>query len=250
MSDDASRTLSMQELPELRRKTEAVSQFLRSQIAAHLETLRPLVAPERLFGKYAGGKMEVNGAERALTDLQQHYRPFTNKPYDLPRDFDTAWLTLVGSTLELYPWEYTHAVQGKPVTLTSPVCWAVNFRSNYSLTQVKNVLAGKEVARLDYLRQFVVNALVLQLVLARSPGLVQLFADLRYELKAEARSEFQGLPLTTATSCLPSFRPADDLIQAATAFSGVPAFIELADLDALKNPKDTLKEKLEEITRG
>jgi hypothetical protein len=57
------------------------------------------------------------------------------------------------------------------------------------------------------------------------------------------------LPLVTITSCLPSFRPADDLILAATAFSGVPAFIELVDVDAVKSPKDTLKEKIEELLR-
>jgi len=51
--------------------------------------------------------------------------------------------------------------------------------------------------------------------------------------------------LVTLTSCLSSFRPSDDLILAATAFSGVPAFIELVNLDEIKNPKDTLKERVE-----
>jgi hypothetical protein len=249
MSDEAGRTLTVQELPELRRKTEAVSQFLQKQLAAHLETLRPLLSPERVFGKIAGGKVDVPGADRALMELQQNYRPFASKPYDLPRDLDTNWLTLVGSALELHAWEYVHSVQGKPITMTSPLRWVVNYRANYTLGQVRGVLAGKETLRPEYLRQFVVNALALQQVLARNAGLVQLFADLRYELKTEKPGELQGLPVATITSCLPSFRPADDLIQAATAFSGVPAFIELADLDALKSPKDALKDKLEEITR-
>lgn len=249
MSDQPVRTLTVQELPELRRKTEAVSQFLQKQLAAHLETLRPLTSPERVFGKYAGGKVDVAGADRALMELQQHYRPFASKPYDLPRDFDTNWLTLVGNALELYPWEYVHPVQDKPITITAPVRWVLNYKTNYSLAQVKKVLAGTETVRADYLRQFVVNALVLQLLVTRNPGLGQLFADLRYELKPETPADLRGLPVLTLTSCLTSFRPADDLIQAATAFSGVPAFIELADLDALKSPKDTLKEKLEELTR-
>ena len=59
----------------------------------------------------------------------------------------------------------------------------------------------------------------------------------------------KGLPVVTITSCLTSFRPADDLIQAATAFSGVPAFIELLDLDAVQTPKDFLKERLEELLK-
>ena len=55
MSDDSTKALTLSELPELRRKTEAISRFLRDQIAAHLETLCPLFAVERILGKYAGG---------------------------------------------------------------------------------------------------------------------------------------------------------------------------------------------------
>ena len=249
MSDEPIKALTLQELPDLRRKTEAVSQFLRQQIATHLETLRPLLAPERVFGKFAGGKIDVSGADRALAEVQQSCRPFTGKPYDLPETFDANWLTLVGSALELHRWEYPHPIQGKNITMSTPVRWVVNYRANYTLAQVKNVLAGQEAARADYLRQFLVNALVLQLVLARNPGLVQLFADLRYEIKTEKPADLKGLPVVTITSCLTSFRPADDLIQAATAFSGIPAFVELIDLEAITKPHDRLKEKLEELLR-
>ncbi len=249
MSDTNSTPLTLAELPELRRKTEAVSQHLRQQIAAHLETLRPLLSPERMLGKFAGGKVDVNGAERALAELQQSYRPFTGKPFDLPNMLDANWLTLVGNVPDLYPWEYVHPIAGKPITMTSPVRWAVNYRSNYTLPQVKNILAGKEAARPEYLRQFVVNALVLQSVLTRNPGLTQLFAELRYNLETEKPAELKGLPIMTITSCLSSFRPADDMIQAATAFSGVPAFIELIDLAEAQAPKDALKEQLENLLK-
>ncbi len=247
MNQEPVKTLTLQELPELRRKTEAVSRFLQQQITTHLETLRPLFAPERLFGKYAGGKVEAPGADRALAELQQRYQPFTTKPFDLPSDLDTHWLTLVGNSLELYPWEYVHQAQSKVITMSSPVRWAVNYRANYTLAQVKNVLAGKETLRPDYLRQFAVNALVLQLVLSRTPGLARLFQDLRYELKTETPPDLKGLPVATITSCLASFRPADEVIAAATAFSGVPAFIELIDLEALQAPKDAVRERLEQL---
>jgi len=250
MSNDSTKALTLSELPELRRKTEAISRFLRDQIAAHLDTLRPLFAPERILGKYAGGKADVPGVERTFAELQQSYQPFTRKPYDLPETFDPNWLTLVGNAVELHPWEYAHPVQGKPITLSSPVRWVVNYRANFSLAQVKSALAGQETFRPDYLRQFVVNALVMQLVLSRDPGLQKLFQDLRYELKAETPPELKGLPVVTITSCLASFRPADDLIQAATAFSGISAFIELLDLDAVKSPKDALKESLDELLRS
>src|SRR5258708_2248379 len=220
MSDESTKTLTLGELPELRRKTEAVSRFLRDQIAAHLETLRPLFAPERILGKNAGGKVAVTGSERAMPELQQSYKPFTRKPYDVPETLDSSWLGLVGSALELHPWEYVLEVNGKPITMTSPVRWVVNYKTNYNLAQVKAAVDGKQNARPEFLRQFVVNALVLQLAVSRNPGLVQLFQDLRYALKTELIPELKGLPALTITSCLSSFRPANELIQAATAFSG------------------------------
>ncbi len=249
MSDPSNQSLTLAQLPELRRKTEAVSKFLQQQVAAHLETLRPLFAPERIFGKHAGGRVEIPGAERSLAELQQKYRPFTAKPYDLPAEFDAHWLTLVGSALDLHPWEYLYQVEGKPITMSAPVRWVLNYRSNYTLAEVKRCLAGQETVRPDYLRQFAVNALVLQLALTHNPGLRQLFRDLRYELSTELPADLKGLPVVTITSCLASFRPADDLIAAATAFSGVPAFIELIDLAAIQTPRDVLKERLDELIR-
>ena len=250
MSDSSGNALTLQELPGLRRRTEAVSRFLREQITLHLETLRPLFGAERVFGKHAGGKVEVPEGERALAELQQNYKPFTRKPYDLPETLDTSWLGLVGNGLELYPWEYTHPVEGTAVTITTPLRWAVNYRNNYTLAQVKAVLEGKQTVRPEYLRQYVVNALVLQSLLARNARLIELFRDLRYEVKSETPAEFKGLPVVTITSTINSFRPADHLISAAVAFSGVPAFIELANLEEITNPRDILREKLQELIKG
>jgi hypothetical protein len=249
MNEPTGPALSLQELPELRRKTETVSGFLKEQIAGYLETLRPLFAPERILGKYAGGKADVTGAERALAELRQNYAPFTTKPFDLPEPLDLNWLTLVGNTLELHPWEYIHPVQGKDIRMSSPVRWVLNYKASYTLAQVKNVLAGKEVVRLEYLRQFAINALVLQIAISRNPGLTQLFRDLWFELKIETPPELKKLPMLTITSSLTSFRPADDLITAATAFSGVPAFIELIDTNAIRQPADPLQARLDALLK-
>jgi hypothetical protein len=250
MSEQPVNALTLQELPVLRRRTESVSKFLREQITMHLDTLRPLFGPERVFGKNAGGKLEVPDSERALAELQQNYKAFTRKPYDLPEILDLNWLTLVGNSLELYPWEYPHPVEGTPVTITAPLRWAVNYRNNYTLAQVKAVLEGKQTVRPEYLRQFVVNALVLQSLLNRNPRLAELFRDLRFELKTETPAELKGLPIITFNSTISSFRPADNLISAAIAFSGIPAFIELASLDEISNPRDAMKEKLLEMLKS
>src|SRR6266516_1642097 len=68
---------------------------------------------------------------------------------------------------------------------------------------------GNKTVHADYLRQFVVNALVLHVAPSPSPGLVQLFHDLRYEMQTETPPHLKGLPIVTFTSCLTSFRPAD-----------------------------------------
>ena len=83
----------------------------------------------------------------------------------------------------------------------------------------------------------------------RNPGLAQLFQDLQYDVKAEALPELKGLPVVTITSTLKSFRPADDLIAAATAFSGVPAFIELLDTEAIRQSVDPLQAQLESLLK-
>lgn len=247
MSSPTSPVVALQDLPGLRSKTESVSQALRQQLAAHLETLKPMYSPERIFGKLAGGKVEAPTADRALSELRKEYPAFTGAPFNLPATFDQHWLTLTGTSLELIPWEYAHDIGGRKITMTSPLRWVLNYKSGLTLGKLRAALTGEAKLQPEVLRQFVVNALVLQSVLRFTPGLAQLFTDLRYEMKTEALAEFKGLPLVTITSCLESFRPADDLITAATAFSGVPAFVELLDIEASKNPRDLLKERIEQL---
>src|SRR5262245_33160740 len=86
--------LTFERLPGLRSKTEIVSRFLQEQLLGHLETLRPILLPERLFGKYTGSKNDAPQADRALAQLQQSYKPFVARPFDLPAEFDQYWLTL------------------------------------------------------------------------------------------------------------------------------------------------------------
>ena len=254
--DKPTRPLTFQELPELRRKTEAISKFIQDQLLAHLETLRPIISPERLFGKHSGSvssKGDVPLADRALAQLQQSYRPFAGPPFDLPSEFDQYWLTLVGNRVTLYPWEYTHQAgterETRPISMTSPVRWVVSFTSAYPLSQVRQALAGKGERRPEHIRQFVVNALVTQLMITHTPGLAPLFADLRYQLQIDSIPDLPKLPLVTVTSGLPSFRPGDDLILSATNSSGIPAFIELIDIDALPGLQDPLRARIEDLLR-
>ena len=251
MSDESPKALTLPELPEVRRRTEGIAQLLHGQLTQHLDVLWPLLAPERLLGKIAAGKADAPGAEVALAELQRKYKEFVPKPFELPSELDAQWLTLIGNKLKLHPWDYVHQAESpggpKAITMTSPVRWVLSYGSNYTVSQAKAVLSGKEARRVEYVRQFVVNALVMNQVIAKNPGIVQLFADLRYEIRTDFSPDLGRLPLVTITSCLPSFRPADDLIIAATGFSGVPAFIELLDLDAVRNIADPLRKRIESM---
>jgi len=133
--------------------------------------------------------------------------------------------------------------------MASPVRWVVSFTSTYGLSQMRQGLAGKGERRVEHVRQFVVNALATQLAISHAPGLGALLTDLRYQLQTEYAPDLPKLPLTTITFGLPSFRPADDLILAATSFSGIPAFIELVDTDAAAGLQDPLKGRLQELVR-
>jgi len=245
------KALTFAELADSRRKTEVVSKHLHDRLMAHLETLRPVLSPERTLGRYAGGKGESAQADRALAQLQQNYRPFTSRPFDLPNELDLHWLGLVGNRPVMFPWEYVHEAKTdrgpKAVAMTSPVHWILTLSSAYTLAQVKQALSGKGERRPEHVRQFVVNALVMQLVLAQNPGLTALFADLRCQVQTEYAPELPKLPLTTITSMLPSFRPADDLVLAATDVSGVAAFVEIVDVAAVPNLHDPLREEIEKL---
>jgi hypothetical protein len=61
--------------------------------------------------------------------------------------------------------------------------------------------------------------------------------------------ELPNLPLTTLTAKLTSFRPADELVAAATAFSGIAAFIELVDLGAVQSKPDPWWQGIEETLK-
>lgn len=247
MSSPNAPVIALQDLPGLRSKTERVSEALGKQLSTHLETLKPMYATERIFGKFAGGKLDVPSDERALADVKEKFKAYSEKPFNLPSIFEPHWLTLVGSAMELIPWEYVHDVGGRKITMTAPLRWVLNYKSGVSIGKLRAAVTGEAKLPPEVIRQFVVNALALQAVLRFTPGFVPLFADLRYEMKTEAMPEFAGLPLVTVTSCLETFRPADDLISAATAFSGVPAFVELIDIEASKNPRDLLKERIEHL---
>jgi hypothetical protein len=243
------RSLSTEELSDLRKKTEAVSELLRRQLASHLETIRPLLAPQRVLGKHvrAGQRSEVRGADQAFEELKERYARVASRPFGLPKELLEHPISIEGK-LMLYPWEYTHELEeGHSITMTSPVCWVLAYSSGYTPSQLRKAFASRETRRTEDVRQFVASAVALEILIEKQPEIVSLLRDLRYEVRPETCDGMGDLPVVAIQSCLSSFRPSDEVIQTATRFSGVPAFIELIDVEAVRSLQDPLKERIEEI---
>ena len=81
----------------------------------------------------------------------------------------------------------------------------------------------------------------------RFPALKHLLEDLRYQIETKKLSDLGQLPVVIVKAPLKTFLPADDFILQVTRLSGVPAFQEIIDLDALANLPDPLKESLTEL---
>ncbi len=247
------KTLTFEQLAELRQRTEAVAGFLRARLQGHLETMRPLFAPRRLLGKYVDRKEEVVGSEKAVAQLRDKFAEVCGAPFSLTPDLDDDLLASIDNRPELYPWEYSYEAkdggESRGLTISSPVRWVLTYGSGYTLSQVRQAVAGKHERRSDHLRQFVANALVMHLFLAKYPGIGQLLADLRYQVQVDKCPGLGALPFVAVSACVPSFLPADNLVLMATRFSGVSNFVELIDVDAVHVMQDPLKPRIEDLLR-
>jgi hypothetical protein len=247
---DGERALTTDDLAGLRAKTEAVAKLLRDRLAAQLEALRPVLAPRRLLGRYVRGgtRDEVPGAERAITRLRERYAALCARPFGLPKELDDEPLS-IEPLLDIHPFEYPHTLKlngdGRVITLTNPLRWVIGYRSGYSLAQLEAALEKRSTLRPSDAKQFLLSALALEQLLDAFPEIPELLRELRYEVAIEKRPALGDLPLVTLRSALPAFRPADELIAKATQFSGVPAFIEVIDLEGVSRLADPLKRRIE-----
>jgi len=243
------KTLSFEQLTIARKHTHAISDFLEQQLRTYLSTLQFLFSPERLLGKLVGSRFDAPGGEKVLSELQENFGKIPRKPFDFPQEFQKDWLTEVGAKLELHRWDYSREIateSGKrSISLICPVRWTLVYGPGYSVAQALQTLTLKQDRRsIDQLRQFVVNTLVMKALISRSSSLISLLGDLRYSLTLNPHPGLNGLPLAVIQSQISTFLPPDPLIVTATEFSGVPAFIELIDVDDIRQMPDPFKERI------
>src|ERR1022692_4578517 len=249
--ESAPKVLSLDELLEFREATERVSGFLNQRLKDHLTALSPLLVPGRLLGKHVGARESAPRADEALAELSEKYKQVCGILSGLKPELDEEVLASIGSAVQIYPYEYSYEAKGakaaRQITMTSPIRWVVTYGAGASLTQLRTQLLSAVDRRTPSVRQFVVNALAFQVTLGRTPGAAHLIKDLRYEIRTQALPGLEGLPLMTFGVQLPSFRPADDLLLTATRLSGVPAFIEVIDADAVRSLQDPLRTQIEAL---
>ena len=251
MSDENPTTpsISIGDLAELRAKTEAVASLLGGELAGHLQTIRPLASPRQVLGSHVrgGGANDADHGDRAFDQLKEIFSQVAGKPFALSKEIAEDPISIEGK-LEIHPWEYSHTLDdGKKVMMTSPLRWILCFHSGYSPSELRGLLATKASRRTDDVRQFVTSAIALQMLLTAKPNITRLLHDLRFQIDIGPADGFGELPIVSIGACVPSFRPEDELIRTATQFSGVSAFIELIDLEALRSLRDPLKDQIESV---
>jgi hypothetical protein len=252
MTASSSPALTIDQLASLRDKTEAASKVLDSHLKSYLNTIKPLLAPRRVLGRHVASREEVNISDRMLDQLKQQYgQAISQTPFGLTTEFPEQTLSHLDHLPMVYPWEYHHVAKTgtteKALIITSPVRWILTYETGAAPSLVRQMLSGKVERRIETLKQFVVNALTMGLLIQAYPGVGQLLSALRYRVQTECLPGFGSLPFVTIQACLDSFRPSDELLLTATAFSGVPAFVELIRADSLQDYIDPATEQLRQI---
>ena len=134
------------------------------------------------------------------------------------------------------------------ITITSPLQWALSYATGYSQSRLRSARFGKEAQRPEEIKQFILNALTMHLLVEQSPGIRQIMEDLRFPLSVEVSPELGALPFIVIRSAIPAFRPQDGIIQTVTQLSGTPVFEEIIDVEAATGLEDPFKQKIAELT--
>ncbi len=242
------KSLDNQEFLKLRGATEKISAELSKRVKRHLNVLRPLFVPRKLLGTYvrSGTMEEVPGSDKAFAELQERYASVAQKPFGLPTKLQTP-LAPIPNQLEATPFQYSLHSEGSPnkaITITASAKWVISFHSDCSLTRLKAMLAGEEPKQAEDMKQTVVHHLFPIIFLHRFSDIGGLLEDLRYVVQTEEIAELGGLPVVTLEAPLKTFLPPEDFIQQITQLSGIPAFQEIIDLDAIEALSDPLKESV------
>jgi len=241
--------LDNEEFIQLRRNTEKIAEILFKRLKGHLNILKPLFNPVKLLGAYlkSANMDDVPGSDKAFAKLQEQYAAICEKPFGLPKKLQTP-LAPISKQLTAVPFKYTLFMGGNKDKATSIVAatrWVLSFQSECPYNRLKAMVTGEETRQADDLKQALVEHLTIANLIENSKELIQLLSDLRYEMEILKLEDLGGLPVVILKAPIKSFLPSNEFMLNVTQLSGIPAFQELVDLNALENMPDPLKEVLQ-----
>ncbi|HEB49323.1 MAG TPA: hypothetical protein ENI89_01825 [Desulfobulbus sp.] len=244
------KSLDSQEFLQLRQATEKIGRVLQQRLKEHLTILRPLFIPRKLLGTYirSSSSEEVHGSDKAFAELQERYAVICEEPFALPKKLQPP-LPPISNFLESTPFRYTLTLESdsdRQVVITSATRFILSFQGECPLARLKGMLNGSEARQADDMRQALINHLAMVLFLEHFPALVRLLNDLNYQVQTHRFDDLGGLEAVVLSVPLKTFLPPDDFIVEVTQLSGIPAFQELIEKDAVSSIPDPLQEALQE----
>lgn len=251
-SQKARGPLSTEQLPFLRKATDAVSSYLHDSTSNLVNVLRPALMPHRLLGQHIEhpGNMRVAGEEKAWTKLAGAYKRVANKLTGLPSELKSP-LPPIDSAVHLHPWEYVHKAPSgsgeQRIIVVCPTKWVVSYGTALSYSQFRQAMETEYASQAKQVQQFVISALLIGDLIRSVRGLDPLLGSLRLSLGEETAPELPTLTFTTISSLVSSALPADEVVVSTTQLTGVPRFTELIEPESVSQMVDPLRIDLERL---
>ncbi|MEM9744247.1 MAG: hypothetical protein AAF918_16300 [Pseudomonadota bacterium] len=246
MSAAIVKSMSLDEVSELRGVSQSISRHLRTRLERYLNTLPALFAPRKILGEYLQSASDgrVAGAEAHYKHIAQQFESIAKSALGVKSKLGSP-LPAINGNLVLSPWQYRHTLAGTEdlVIVSSPVQWILHYQSDYAALDFMQDILRQDVSQ-DGAKQFLINALTIARLLESSEVLQQLLADLRFPVTIQETEWIPGLPLVLIGCELPLVRPEDDVIAKVTSLSGQPNFEELVDVEQLPSLADPFMEEL------
>ena len=248
-------SLNVEQLLQLHLLTKDVAKLCQKQLRGYLETMALLFRPRRILGDALEGaeRESVGGSDRTVAELRELYRKVALRPFDLRPELSLP-LESVSTQIQLYEWEYVHHSKTdrgwRSIKVTSPLTWVVVYSSTYSLSMLRQVLAGQEERDGDAVRAFILRACLMHLHFTKFPAIAELLAGLRYRVETRRSAETGDLPLVTISAPFATIRPPDSLVTVASGLAGGASFSEVLDLATVQNLQDPLREQVVAIFRS
>ncbi len=247
--------LNVEQLLQLHSLTKDVAKLCQKQLRIYLDTTSMLFRPRRTLGDAIEGaeRESIPNADRNVAELRELFRSVALRPFDLRPELSLP-IESISTQIQLNEWEYVHTTKTERgwqnIKVTTPLTWVVTYSSAYSLSILRQVLAGTEKRDADSVRAFVLRACLMHLHFTKFPGLMDLFAGLRYRVEVRKSPELGDLPLVTISAPFSTIRPPDQLVTVASGLAGGASFAEVLDLGSVRQIRDPLREEVAAVFKS